>query len=169
MIEITNIKKGGELTLGFKDKNGKSINYTYGMILTDEQVDSKVLEESMKTGTLSIYAKKNWVAFKRINVLGSIQGSPVAFKGISADEVDGTAKPRVNSAIQVPEKVEEVVAEVKKEIKVEEPKVEEIVAKTTEPKKAGRPSKQIKIEPQEVTLEDKPIVKEETIKDVDFL
>ena len=88
MIEITNLKRVGELNLGFKDKNGKPINFTYGTVLTDKMVDTKVLEESMEKGTLSIFAKKNWVVFKKINVQGAIIGSPQSFTGLTPQEVE---------------------------------------------------------------------------------
>ncbi len=88
MIEITNLKKAGELKLGFKDRNGKPINFTYGMVLTDKMVDASVLKESMEKGTLSIFAKKNWVVFKKINVQGAIIGSPQSFTGLTPQEVE---------------------------------------------------------------------------------
>ena len=88
MIEITNLKKAGELKLGFKDRNGKPINFTYGMVLTDKMVDASVLKESMEKGVLSIFAKKNWVVFKKINVQGAIIGSPQSFTGLTPQEVE---------------------------------------------------------------------------------
>lgn len=134
MIEITNLKKVGELNLGFKDKNGKPINFTYGTVLTDEMVDASVLKESMEKGILNIFAKKNWVVFKKINVQGAIIGSPQPFTGLTPNEVE-KINANKNTAIIPPDNyLDTLIPEIPPTV-VNQPNVEikeETTADTTE-------------------------------------
>jgi len=97
-LVVTNLKRAGELKTGFKDKNGKSINFVYGMMLSDVAgpgviaVERTVLESSMTKGLLFDYLRKGWVAFKKINIQGAITGVAYDFKGIASNELDGTVK-----------------------------------------------------------------------------
>lgn len=161
MIEVTNIKKSGELKLGMKDKNGNSINFVYGMVLTEKEVDKEVLEASLKDGLLKNYLYKGWIATKRINVQGAIIGAPMEFKGISANELDGTVKIHSTEApLAISDAMVEAINNVAT-VKTEAPKVEEApivatevtpVAVVPEPakKKTGRPKATTKLNEQEI-------------------
>lgn len=87
MIEITCVYKGSPMSLDVKYKTGKKIlDFRYGTVLTSEVVNEEDLKRSIETGILKQYILKGWVLPKRVNVYGAIQGAPVEFKGITADE-----------------------------------------------------------------------------------
>lgn len=86
MLEITNNQKNGELQLGFKDKKGQTIAFTYGMVIDETMVDADILKNSLEKGLLFAYMSKGWVLRGRVNVNNKIIGSPVPFVGITLDE-----------------------------------------------------------------------------------
>ena len=87
MIEITCVYKGSPMSLDVKYKTGKKIlDFRYGAILTSEVVNEEDLKRSIESGILKQYIAKGWVLPKKVNVYGAIQGAPVEFKGITADE-----------------------------------------------------------------------------------
>jgi hypothetical protein len=85
-IEITNLKKAGALKLGFKDKNGNSIDFVYGMTIDENMVDKEILEKSLKDGLLGAYLYKGWIVKGKINVNNKIIGSPVKIEKIENKE-----------------------------------------------------------------------------------
>jgi hypothetical protein len=85
-IEITNLKKSGSLKVGFKDKNGKSIDFVYGMTIDENMVDKEMLEKSLKDGLLGAYLYKGWVVKGKVNVNNRIIGSPVKIEKIDNKE-----------------------------------------------------------------------------------
>jgi len=164
-IEITNLYRGGELKVGFKGKNGKSIHFTYGMVITEEMADKELIKASLENGKLSNYLKKGWVATKKINVKGAIMGTPQDVKVIKAAELpegvavgkqeqntpppqQGISDKTVDAALEMERKATEEPKIITPETVVaeaitSEPKPEKVEATETAPKKRGRPKKQI--------------------------
>jgi hypothetical protein len=178
MIEITNIKQGGELKLGIKGKDGKSIVFTYGMVINENIIDKVVLEDAMKNGLLASYLNKKWCIAKKVNVQGAIIGAPTDFKGISDKMVEAlenkqdpltnrtaTEEPTVMTISQIVDnQPKTVVEEVTTPTEV---KAEENTAPATTRKK-GRPAKTIdatKVESVEaVDPQEKIVVGEQNIQ-----
>ena len=142
-ISITNVKKNGELSLGFKGIDGKLIDFSFGTTIDDTMVDKEILENSMKNGKLSAYIKKGWAIKGKINVNNMIIGSPEPFNKIEAEEVIKSMEP----TIELSDRKDLIVNEVG--VSIEEPKINEVKAEEVAPEKKvgrGRPKKDINVE-----------------------
>jgi hypothetical protein len=159
MIEITNMKTSGSLKLGFKDKNGNSIDFVYGMTISEKDVDKDILESSLKSGLLYAYLYKGWVVKGKVNVNNKIIGTPVKIEKIENKEEINKIEAKVNNNknilndrlnTQEPKviKVEDIPMDKDNNIVVNN--VNNVVVESTnvvaESKKRGRPKKEVKIE-----------------------
>jgi hypothetical protein len=176
MIEITNVKKSGEIKLGFKGKDDKTIDFCYGKTIDETMVDKETLENSMKNGILAGCLYKGWAIKGKINVNNKIVGTPQTFKQVTAQEVK-TIEPKIelseNKDLIVnevgismePKKVEEV-----KQATIKSDVVETNEVKTEEKKGRGRPRKattEVNAEVKEpnTAVENKVEVKENVVRE----
>jgi hypothetical protein len=157
VIEITNLKKSGSLKLGFKDINGNSINFVYGMTIDENMVDKEMLERSLNNGLLGAYLYKGWVVKGKINVNNKIIGSPVKIEKIdNKEEINKIeAKNMLTDRVSNQEpkviRVEDIKMDANNNIIDEN--VKKVEAKVEEVKKQrGRPKKDVSLSSSETAV-----------------
>jgi hypothetical protein len=158
VIEITNLKKAGSLKLGFKDINGNSIDFVYGMTIDENMVDKEMLEKSLNNGLLGAYLYKGWVVKGKINVNNKIIGSPVKIEKIDNKEEINKIEAKNTLTNRLPNqepkviRVEDIKMDANNNI-IDETVKNKLEAKTEEVKKQrGRPKKDVSLSSSETTV-----------------
>jgi hypothetical protein len=158
VIEITNLKKAGSLKLGFKDRNGNSIDFVYGMTIDENMVDKEMLEKSLNNGLLGAYLYKGWVVKGKINVNNRIIGSPVKIEKIDDKEEINKIEAKNTLTNRLPNqepkviRVEDIKMDANNNI-IDETVKNKLEAKTEEVKKQrGRPKKDVSLSSSETTV-----------------
>jgi hypothetical protein len=102
-IELTNVKKQGDLSIGLKGKDGKALDFGYGKTITEDMVDRDKLIQAMEHGNLKSFIYKGWVIKGKVNVNNQIFGSPTEFKKIEVPTVEKEVPQirKVNDEVQV--------------------------------------------------------------------
>lgn len=144
MKKITCVYKGSPLRLFIKDKKGKEImDFSYGKVLSEKDVDNKDFEESYKKGRIRSFIKKGWILDKEVNVKNKITGTPHDMKkiddkqkGVTSETADNYMGQNKNEKT-IEEKMEEEAKRMG--IKSKKEKTEEKLKS----KKRGRPKKKV--------------------------